>query len=283
MFVYVMLSYDTIITMKVVSARLALSAEAINSNRQKSKGFTLIELLVVLSIVGLLSTIILVALQGARGKGKIASGQEFANNVYHLLGTSVVGMWNFDEGAGTVSTDQSGNGNTATGIPSGSWVTGLNGRAISLLSGQSVTLGATGAYSSPSFTISMWIKNTSLNAGGFFNNIIMGIENYNTCGFRMGLTATGQPEITMGQSGGTFALTSSVPIGSDRFYNVVFTYNNSTQTGSFFVDGNAAGSATGTYMPCGSGFVLSLNGGIGGTNSSNSIFDEVRYYNANFQ
>ncbi|HHE76769.1 MAG TPA: prepilin-type N-terminal cleavage/methylation domain-containing protein [Candidatus Parcubacteria bacterium] len=66
--------------------------------RTKTRAFALIELLVVIVIVGLLASIVMVALKGAREKAKIATGLQFEAEVHHSLGAYAVGIWDFDEG-----------------------------------------------------------------------------------------------------------------------------------------------------------------------------------------
>lgn len=53
--------------------RAKLDKERINKQMKKKKGFTLIELLVVIAIIGLLSTLAVVSLNGARAKARDAS------------------------------------------------------------------------------------------------------------------------------------------------------------------------------------------------------------------
>ena len=74
----------------------------------KNRGFTLVELLVVISVIGLLSSVILVALNNARQKGTVASAVEFADNVYHKLGVNTLLSMNFNNGSGEPN-DQTGN------------------------------------------------------------------------------------------------------------------------------------------------------------------------------
>ncbi len=64
----------------------------------KQKAFTLIELLVVIAIVGLLSSVILVAVQDARDKANIAKILQYSASVHHDLGAYAVGIRDFNEG-----------------------------------------------------------------------------------------------------------------------------------------------------------------------------------------
>ena len=80
----------------------------------KNKAFTLIELLVAISIIGLLSSIVLVSLKGTREKAKIAKSLEFSHSIQHSLGSEAVGIWNFDDCPGGTVNDSSGYGNNGT-------------------------------------------------------------------------------------------------------------------------------------------------------------------------
>jgi len=90
-----------------------------------NRAFTLLELLVVITIIGILSSIVIVSMSGSTDSATIAKGKTYAQQVHALLGSNAVGVWNFDEGAGTTLTDISGYGNNGT-LNKGANGTGLD-------------------------------------------------------------------------------------------------------------------------------------------------------------
>jgi prepilin-type N-terminal cleavage/methylation domain-containing protein len=63
-----------------------------------NRAFTLLELLVVITIIGILSSIVIVSMSGSTDSATIAKGKAYAQQIHALLGASAVGVWNFDEG-----------------------------------------------------------------------------------------------------------------------------------------------------------------------------------------
>ena len=81
--------------------------------KQKFSGFTIIELLLVISIIGLLSSTVMVSLKGVKQNAKIASAKQFSGSLKNALGAYIIGEWNFNDG--TIN-DSSGNGLNFSGL-----------------------------------------------------------------------------------------------------------------------------------------------------------------------
>lgn len=124
-----------------------------------SRGFTLIEILVVVSIFGLISSVALANLQSARGKAEVAAGQQFHATVERSLGVDQVGKWEFDEGAGSVAVDGSGNNRDGEVVGATYIADGISGSAL-LFDGNDYITGT--GFPNPGdngqMTITAWIK-----------------------------------------------------------------------------------------------------------------------------
>ncbi len=127
------------------------------------KGFTLIELLVVISVLALLASIVFSNLGGAREGARISNALSFQSQTHSLLGSDLVGWWNFNEGD---ARDISGYGNngTITGATSADGVPGTLGNSMSFNgSSNYITLSSsfwTTIFNNDTgnnFTVSFWV------------------------------------------------------------------------------------------------------------------------------
>ncbi len=175
-------------------------------NRSFLRAFTLIELLVVIALVGLLASIILVALKGATEKAKIAKALSFSGQVYHALSAEGVGIWNFNTiEAGNKVKDLSGNGNDGTvygatlvdGLPELENALSFNGNDyVRIIFPNNARGDGNGIYiPQGNLTFEMWFKTnfssgglqviTGTNFGGGCDRIIWlssGVLNFNVWG-----------------------------------------------------------------------------------------------------
>lgn len=254
---------------------------------KKGEGFTLIELLVVISIIGLLSSIVLVATKGARGKARIAAGLQFSASIHHALGAYIVGEWKFEEGDDNTCglgdyndfCDTSGNENHGQNVgdisrPPNSEIPQL-GRYGKFGAGDEVKIQNSDSLeeiiSNQKVTVELWLYPEDLSNDDYFvyweYNFAL-VYNSNNNVIKFGLRAATPAATPVDPS----TSSSLNPLKINKWHHIVGTYNGSEI--KIFVNGKQSGDTADI-----TGASFSLHAGFLHLGEEHSGFiDEVRIY-----
>ncbi len=268
-----------------------IDASRINTTMNFRRAFTLIEILVSISIVGLLSSIIIVSVNAARLKANFASGQQFGANVYHSLGDSAVVSLDFESiNAGTTpnAADSSNPGLLANwyGAVTANLVSGVSGMGMYIKNPSLLYLSLSN-YNLKDFTASFWFKPISIATFGpgyedNGNSDELYILSANNGSFRVVLSPNGQIQIYQ-EYGGTpfFWITCPQKIVVNTFYNITETMSSgSDKKFTAYLNGQKCGSSGDVALPTSMSW-LSLNY-LSFNQGSENVYDQVRLFTRSF-
>ena len=192
---------------------------------------------------------------------------------------AATGNWHFNDGSGTVATDSSGQGYNGTLSGSGAtWVTGRAGTGIQFNGASNwVTFGTGPSVSGTnSFTVAAWIKTSATTQGTI-------MQQRDAAGFngeyQLSVNTNGTVQFYLyGNSAYQFNFATTQTVNNGAWHHVVAVRRG--LTGSIYIDGTLAASATGTAVATMASTISTAVGrDIRNNNLNfNGVIDEVQEY-----
>ncbi|NCU28315.1 MAG: prepilin-type N-terminal cleavage/methylation domain-containing protein [Candidatus Moranbacteria bacterium] len=203
------------------------SCASTTHSKSGCRGFTLIELLVVVGIVGVLSGVILVAVNSIRDKARLSAGKQADANILHGIGDQMVGEWKFDDSSNPwIDTSGSNNNGSCSGSSCPTLVVGYNGRNAASFDGADwiEILDSSSLDITTNLTITAWFKTT--NAG---NHVIVGKNHLSS--YYVNMSSNGVSFYTNG-----VVTSANGAFNDDKWHQVIVTQD-SLEKKKLYIDG----------------------------------------------
>ena len=192
---------------------------------------------------------------------------------------ATTGNWHFNDGSGTVATDSSGHGYNGTVSGTGAaWVTGFRGDALQFNGASNWVTFGTGpsVATTNNFTVAAWVKTTATTQGAIMQQ--RDAAGYNG-EYQVSVNTNGTVQFYLyGNGAYQFNFATTLAVNDGNWHQVIAV--RSGLTGSIYIDGTLAGSATGTAVePMAATITTSVGRDIrNNTLNFNGLIDEVQEY-----